>query len=144
MNTITLAVKIKRIDFKTVGQWPLTEMNVVWAEKRKKPDKNGNEWDDLYIDVKYWGQTQGLNVDDHCIVYGKLKQETWEKDGKRNYKTFIQAEHISKNLFNTASGKPPKQGHQQDYSQQKPPQQNPMGQAPHNKATGFEEEGIPF
>ncbi len=51
-----------------------------------------------YIDVKAFGKTaENLNLlqeGDTVLVRGELQTESWEKDGKKQYKTVVTAQNV--------------------------------------------------
>jgi single-strand DNA-binding protein len=63
--------------------------------------KSGDEWkeDVVFIDVTVWGK-QGEAVSQHldkgskALIQGRLKQESWEKDGKKHSKISITATSV--------------------------------------------------
>lgn len=59
------------------------------ANKKGKDDKP----EVSYFDVKAWGYAAGnaekFKKGDFVVVIGELKQERWEKDGKKNSKVVI-------------------------------------------------------
>ncbi|MBX7244902.1 MAG: single-stranded DNA-binding protein [Candidatus Sumerlaeaceae bacterium] len=71
------------------------------AVNRRFQDKNG-EWRDetTFIDVETWGKTaeraaETLRKGRPVYVDGRLKQDTWEKDGQKQSKIRIVAERVT-------------------------------------------------
>jgi len=63
--------------------------------------KKGDEWqkETLFMDVVAWGKTgenclKYLEKGQGCRIAGRLQQETWEKDGKKQSKITLVAEHV--------------------------------------------------
>lgn len=77
----------------------------VAVNNRGKKDENGKFTDKtVFITVKYFGKdlkklneylTKGKTVS----VSGHIDQDTWEKDGKKNYLTFVNADFVK--ILNT-------------------------------------------
>lgn len=73
------------------------EVGLAMNEKRKQ----GEEWIDesVFVDVTLWGRTAEVAAE-YCtkgqplFVEGKLKLDTWEKDGKKHSKLKIVGEKI--------------------------------------------------
>jgi single-strand DNA-binding protein len=77
----------------------VTKMSV--AVNRRFQDKNG-EWRDetAFIDVETWGKlaercAETLKKGRPVYVEGRLKQDSWEKDGVKQSKLLISAERVS-------------------------------------------------
>lgn len=77
----------------------VTKMGV--AVNRRFQDKNG-EWRDetAFIDVEAWGKVaercaETLKKGRPVYVEGRLKQESWEKDGVKQSKLMISAERVT-------------------------------------------------
>ncbi len=62
------------------------------AMNRRYKDKDGNWVDEpTYVDVTLWSRTaeiagEYLSKGSPVLIEGHLKLDTWEKDGKKNYK----------------------------------------------------------
>lgn len=74
----------------TPGGTPVTEVGLAVNDRRK--NQNG-EWVDetTFVDVTFWGRTaevaaEYLSKGSPVFVEGRLKLDTWEKDGQKNYK----------------------------------------------------------
>ena len=69
---------------------PVTEVGLAVNDRRK--NQNG-EWIDetTFVDITFWGRTaevasEYLSKGSPVFVEGRLKLDTWEKDGQKNYK----------------------------------------------------------
>jgi single-strand DNA-binding protein len=69
---------------------PVTEVGLAVNDRRK--NQNG-EWVDetTFVDVTFWGRTaevasEYLSKGSPVFIEGRLKLDTWEKDGQKNYK----------------------------------------------------------
>jgi single-strand DNA-binding protein len=49
-----------------------------------------------FIPCKAWRKMPDIKRGDAVCVIGRVVTESWEKDGKKNYKTLVQGEFISK------------------------------------------------
>lgn len=63
--------------------------------------KRGEEWVDevTFVDVTFFGRTaeicgEYLSKGSQVLVEGRLKLDTWEKDGKKNYKLRVIGEQL--------------------------------------------------
>lgn len=70
------------------------------AVNRRFQDKSG-EWrdDTMFIDVETWGKTaercaESLRKGQPVYVEGRLKQDTWERDGQKQSKIRITADSV--------------------------------------------------
>ena len=77
---------------------PVADLGLAVNEKRK--GQNGEYVDEtLFIDVTLWNRTaevasEYLSKGSPVLIEGKLKLETWEKDGKKNYKHKVLGERM--------------------------------------------------
>ena len=69
---------------------PVTEVGLAVNDRRK--NQNG-EWVDetTFVDVTFWGRTaevasEYLSKGSPVFIEGRLKLDSWEKDGQKNYK----------------------------------------------------------
>lgn len=69
---------------------PVTEVGLAVNDRRK--NQNG-EWVDetTFVDVTFWGRTaevasEYLSKGSPVFIEGRLKLDTWEKEGQKNYK----------------------------------------------------------
>ena len=74
------------------------EVGLAVTEKYK--DKSGEQKEDtVFVDVSFWGRTAEV-VGEYCkkgvplFVEGRLKLDTWEKDGKKNSKLRVTGERM--------------------------------------------------
>lgn len=86
MGNLTRDIVLKR----TVAGTPVTEVGLAVNDRRKGP--NG-EWIDetTFVDVTFWGRTaevaaEYLSKGSPVFIEGRLKLDTWEKDGQKHYK----------------------------------------------------------
>jgi single-strand DNA-binding protein len=86
MGNLTRDVQLRY----TPGGTPVTEVGLAVHDRRK--NQNG-EWVDetTFVDVTFWGRTaevaaEYLSKGSPVFVEGRLKLDTWEKDGQKNYK----------------------------------------------------------
>ena len=82
----------------TPGGTPVAEVGLAVNDKRK--GQNG-EWVDevTFVDVTIWGRTaevasEYLSKGSPLFVEGRLKLDTWEKDGQKNYKLRVVCEKM--------------------------------------------------
>ncbi len=68
----------------------VTELRMAINDRRKTAS---GEWveETTFVDVTLWGRTaevatEYLNKGSNVLIEGRLKLDTWEKDGKKNYK----------------------------------------------------------
>lgn len=86
MGNVTRDIQLRY----TPGGTPVTEVGMAVNDRRK--NQNG-EWVDetTFVDVTFWGRTaevasEYLSKGSPLFVEGRLKLDTWEKDGQKNYK----------------------------------------------------------
>jgi single-strand DNA-binding protein len=76
----------------------VTEIGLAVNDRRKGP--NGDWIDETtFVDVTLWGRTaevasEYLNKGSSVLVEGRLKLDTWEKDGKKNSKLRVVGEKM--------------------------------------------------
>lgn len=94
-NQVTIAGNVTRepeLKYLQSGK-AVCELGVAINEKRK--DQSGQYIDDtVFVDVTLWERTaevagQYLHKGSPVLIGGKLKLDTWEKDGKKNSKLRI-------------------------------------------------------
>lgn len=99
-NRVIVAGNVTRdIELKyTNNQTAVAEIGLAVNDKRK--NANG-EWVDevTWLDITVWGKTaetasQYLSKGSNVLFEGRLKMDSWEKDGKKNYKLRIVAESM--------------------------------------------------
>jgi single-strand DNA-binding protein len=76
----------------------VTDLGLAVNDRRK--NANG-EWVDetTFVDITLWGRTaeiacEYLNKGSPVFIEGRLKLDTWEKDGKKNYKLRVVGERL--------------------------------------------------
>ncbi len=86
MGNLTRDVQLKY----TPSGTPVTEVGLAVNDRRKGP--NG-EWIDetTFVEVTFWGRTaevasEYLSKGSPVFVEGRLKLDTWEKEGQKHYK----------------------------------------------------------
>lgn len=77
---------------------PVTELGLAVNDRRK--DANG-QWieETTFVDVTLWARTaevasEYLTKGAPVLIEGRLKLDTWEKDGKKNYKLRVVGEKM--------------------------------------------------
>jgi len=93
MGNLTRDVQVRY----TPGGTAVTDVGMAMNEKRKQ----GEEWVDetTFVDVTLWGRTaevaaEYLSKGSPLFVEGRLKLDTWEKDGQKQYKLKVVGERI--------------------------------------------------
>jgi single-strand DNA-binding protein len=86
MGNLTRDVQLRH----TPSGTPVTEVGLAVNDRRK--GQNG-EWIDetTFVEVTFWGRTaeiagEYLSKGSPVFIEGRLKLDTWEKDGQKNYK----------------------------------------------------------
>lgn len=86
MGNLTRDVQLRY----TPSGTPVTEIGLAVNDRRK--GQNG-EWIDetTFVDVTFWGRTaevaaEYLSKGSPVFIEGRLKLDTWEKEGQKNYK----------------------------------------------------------
>ena len=93
VGNLTRDVDLKHLNSGTaVGQLGLAVNDKV---------KKGDEWVDevTFVDVTLWGRTaeianQYLGKGSQCLIEGRLKLDTWEKDGQKHSKLKVIGEKM--------------------------------------------------
>lgn len=86
MGNVTRDIQLRY----TPGGTPVTEVGMAVNDRRK--NQNGDWIDETtFVDVTFWGRTaevaaEYLSKGSPVFVEGRLKLDTWEKDGQKNYK----------------------------------------------------------
>jgi len=82
----------------TGSQLAVTDINLAVNDKRKN---QAGEWIDevSYVDITLWGRTAEIAAEylakgSPVFIEGRLKQDSWEKDGKKNYKLKVVGERL--------------------------------------------------
>ena len=94
MGNVTLDPELRYIPSGTA----VTDLGLAVNDRRKSA--NG-EWVDetTFVDVTLWGRTaeigcEYLSKGSPVFIEGRLKLDTWEKDGKKNYKLRVVGERL--------------------------------------------------
>jgi single-strand DNA-binding protein len=89
----------------------VTEIGLAVNDRRKTAT---GEWVDetTFVDVTLWGRTaevasEYLNKGSSVLIEGRLKLDTWEKDGKKNSKLRVVGERMQMLGGRGGSGGPP-------------------------------------
>lgn len=86
MGNVTRDIQLRY----TPAGTPVTEVGMAVNDRRK--NQNGDWVDETtFVDVTFWGRTaevasEYLSKGSPVFVEGRLKLDTWEKDGQKNYK----------------------------------------------------------
>ncbi len=97
-NRVILMGNLTRdVELRQAGESKVTEISLAVNERVKK---NG-EWveDVTFVDITLWGRTAEIAAE-YCqkgspvLVEGRLKLDTWEKDGKKNSKLRVIGEQF--------------------------------------------------
>ncbi len=146
MGNVTRDIQLRY----TPAGTPVTEVGMAVNDRRK--GQNG-EWIDetTFVDVTFWGRTaevaaEYLSKGSPVFVEGRLKLDTWEKDGQKNYKLRVVCDRMQllggRDGGNRSSA--PSGGN--NYSQQPPndsaPSQSNSGAE--DNSSNFSGDDIPF
>jgi single-strand DNA-binding protein len=100
----------------------VTEVGLAVNDRRK--DDSGN-WieETTFVDVTLWGRTaeiagEYLMKGSPVLIEGRLKLDSWEKDGKKNYKLRVVGEKMQ--LIPTGKGNTPPDESSQQETRQRP------------------------
>ena len=95
LGNVTRDIEVKYLQSGTA----VTEMGMAVNDRRK--NQQTGEWIDevTYVDVTLWGRTaeiagEYLSKGSPVFIEGRLKLDTWEKDGKKNYKLRVVGERL--------------------------------------------------
>ena len=95
LGNVTRDIELKYLQSGTA----VTEMGMAVNDRRK--NQQTGEWIDevTYVDVTLWGRTaeiagEYLTKGSPVFIEGRLKLDTWEKDGKKNYKLRVVGERL--------------------------------------------------
>lgn len=82
----------------TPSNTPVTEIGLAVNDRRKN---SSGEWveETTFVDITLWGRTaevatEYLNKGSSVLIEGRLKLDTWEKDGKKNSKLRVVGERM--------------------------------------------------
>jgi single-strand DNA-binding protein len=156
MGNLTRDVEIKYLQ----SGMAVAEIGLAVNDRRKN---NQGEWVDevTFVDITLWGRTaeiasEYMSKGSPCLIEGRLKLDSWEKDGKKNYKLRVVGEKLQ--LLSSkgggggggGGGRPQRQydeseapgGGVHDYEDSGPPRGKPQGG--NSGAPQAQEEDIPF
>jgi single-strand DNA-binding protein len=99
-NRVIVAGNLTReVELKyTQGGTAVTEIGLAINERRK--DKAGEYVDETtFVDITLWGRTaevaaEYLSKGSHVLIEGRLKLDTWEKDGQKRSKLRVVGERM--------------------------------------------------
>ena len=90
----------------------VTDIGLAMNERRKTPS---GEWveETTFVDVTLWGRTaevagEYVTKGSPLLIEGRLKLDTWEKDGKKNSKLKVIGDRMQ--LLGSRSGDAPRSG----------------------------------
>jgi single-strand DNA-binding protein len=90
----------------------VTDIGLAMNERRKTPS---GEWveETTFVDVTLWGRTaevagEYVTKGSPLLIEGRLKLDTWEKDGKKNSKLKVIGDRMQ--LLGTRAGDAPRSG----------------------------------
>lgn len=129
----------------TPSNTPVVDLGIAISERVKK----GEQWVDevVWVDVTVWGKqaelaSQYLTKGSQVGISGKLKLDSWEKDGKKSTKLKVTCERL------TLCGAKGGSRGSDETSQEEPERRGEHSQAPPEPASGgggYEDQGdIPF
>jgi single-strand DNA-binding protein len=117
MGNLTRDVELRY----TPAGTPVTEVGLAVNDRRK--NQNG-EWVDetTFVDVTFWGRTaevasEYLSKGSPVFIEGRLKLDTWEKDGQKNYKLRVVCDRMQ--LLGSRGDSPRSTSPREDYGQQR-------------------------
>jgi single-strand DNA-binding protein len=131
LGNLTRDVEVKHIASGTAVA------NASLAVNEKYKDKSGNAIEDVtFVDLTLWGRTaevagEYLSKGSPVLVEGRLKQESWEKDGQKRSKIVVVVEKLTM-VGQKGGGQRSSGGGGDDYSQAAPSQSShtPASSAP--------------
>lgn len=95
IGNVTRDIEVKYLQSGTA----VTEMGLAVNDRRK--NQQTGEWieETTFVDVTLWGRTAEVAGEYLCkgspvFIEGRLKLDTWEKDGKKNYKLRVVGERL--------------------------------------------------
>jgi single-strand DNA-binding protein len=82
----------------TPSNLAVTDIGLAVNDRRKGPNGDWIE-ETTFVDVTLWGRqaeiaSQYLTKGSQCLIEGRLKLDTWEKDGKKNSKLKVIGENM--------------------------------------------------
>ena len=105
IGNITRDVEVKYIQSGTA----VTELGLAVNDKRKQGDEWGDET--TFVDVTLWGRTaevagKYLSKGSPVFIEGRLKLDTWEKDGQKRSKLRVVGERMNMFVQRSQSSSP--------------------------------------
>lgn len=95
IGNLTRDVELKYLQSGTA----VTEIGLAVNDKRK--DAKTGQWieETTFVDITLWGRTaeiagEYLSKGSQVLIEGRLKLDSWEKDGKKNYKLRVVGENM--------------------------------------------------
>lgn len=98
VNLVVICGRVGKLEFKELSNSKLLKMSVAVNKSRK--DKEGNwQQETEWVNVSVWGdlaERANTNLEKGHFVHvqGELKTNVWEKDGKKNYSTGVNAQQV--------------------------------------------------
>ncbi|MFK7738028.1 MAG: single-stranded DNA-binding protein [Pirellulaceae bacterium] len=117
MGNLTRDVELRY----TPAGTPVTEVGLAVNDRRK--NQNGDWVDETtFVDVTFWGRTaevasEYLSKGSPVFIEGRLKLDTWEKDGQKNYKLRVVCDRMQ--LLGSRGEGPRNSTPREDYGQQR-------------------------
>jgi single-strand DNA-binding protein len=115
LGNVTRAVELKHLQSGTA----VAEIGLAVNDRRKDA---GGQWveETTFVDVTCWGRTaeiagEYLDKGEPVLIEGRLKLDSWEKDGKKQYKLRVVCEKLQ--LIPNGRSTPPDEGSQQEARQ---------------------------
>lgn len=99
VNAVHIAGHLTRDpETRTAGSTSVASFGVALNRTFKKADGTKSE-ETSFVDVEAWGKTgelvqQHLKRGSLILVEGRLKQDTWEKDGQKRSKLYVVADRV--------------------------------------------------
>lgn len=98
-NFVSLVGRIAREpELRFVGEQPKSSFSIARNEQKRV----GNTYEDLpteFFNVECWRklaeQVANLPVGAHVRVTGKIRISSWEKNGEKQYRTYVDADSVS-------------------------------------------------
>lgn len=96
-KTMFLGNLVKDVELKEVGEHCVANFTVVSNDKKKNKSTGVWEDDPFYMDCEIWNEPAKV-INQYCkkgsklFVSGKLKKESWEKDGVKHYRVKLRVE----------------------------------------------------
>lgn len=118
IGNVTRDIEVKY----TQSGMAVTNMGMAVNDRRK--NQQTGEWieETTFVDVTLWGRTaevagEYLSKGAPVFIEGRLKLDTWEKDGKKNYKLHVVGERLQLIGARQGGGRGGPQGGQPSYDE---------------------------